>query len=161
MPSCEGVSKHSRLTGFIKIPTPPYGRMGIFYYHSAALPRVARVCQNTTLFFASIHYAPYGAGRSMLRPYKPRSPAVRALRARRPWWRRGVEIINRAACRAELRGCVKTFTFNRLYKNPHSAIRQDGDFLLPQRGVAASCKGVSKHNTIFCIDSLCALRRRA
>ena len=22
-------------------------------------------------FFASIHYAPYGAGRSMLRPYKP------------------------------------------------------------------------------------------
>ena len=26
-------------------------------------------------FFASIHYAPYGAGRSMLRPYRPRLPA--------------------------------------------------------------------------------------
>ena len=34
-----------------------------------ALPRVAGVCQNTTPLFASIHYA--------------------ALRARRPWWRRG------------------------------------------------------------------------
>ena len=30
------------------------------------------MCQNTTPLFASIHYAPYGAGRSMLRPYEPR-----------------------------------------------------------------------------------------
>ena len=29
-------------------------------------------------FFASIHYAPYGAGRSMLRPDGPRNPAGRA-----------------------------------------------------------------------------------
>ncbi len=45
-----GGAKHSRLTGFIKIPTPPYGRVGIFL-----LPQrgVAASC-----------------GRSTLRPYK-------------------------------------------------------------------------------------------
>ena len=31
----------------------------------------------------------------------------------------------------------------------------------PKRGVAASYEGMSKLNTSFCIDSLCALRRRA
>ena len=43
--------------------------------------RHVRVCQNTTPLFVSIHYAPYGAGRSMLRPYRTPKPRPRALRA--------------------------------------------------------------------------------
>ena len=39
---------------------------------SASVAR--RMCQNTTPFFALIHYAPCGAGRSMLRPYRTPEP---------------------------------------------------------------------------------------
>ncbi len=54
---------------YFDLPSHGASRLGDLRF-TAHCAKQMRVFQNTTPLFASIHYAPYGAGRSMLRPYR-------------------------------------------------------------------------------------------
>ena len=59
-------------------------------------------------FFASICYAPCGAGRSMLRPYEPRGSTIRAIRADAQWAQCAVNKMQIAKGRHTVPSCVRS-----------------------------------------------------